>query len=85
MDDLTAIASEASFYGVTVRAEFPGHTFTAPLDVMQANVSYLQSIRRPQPSDPLWIQYSPDKYHSWTDDPANFAQMIQDTISLNPF
>ncbi len=82
LDTLAYLATAPAFQQTTIAATFPGKTFIAPPDQIAANVQSLSTLERPEDAATFRINYEPDLYHSWTDDPANYTKLVDDTYQL---
>jgi hypothetical protein len=82
LETLAYMATAPAYHRTTIRAVFPGKTFTAPPDNIAGMVNDLNALERPEGAASFQALYEPDHYHSWTDDPANYTKLVDATHQL---
>lgn len=82
MSTLVHLATNEDFENIAVNVEFPGHTFTESPAVLRDFTSCLNSQRPPTASRPFAASFTPERYHSYYNDPRNFADFIGRTLAL---
>lgn len=82
VEHLSHIATAPAFSEVAVNVVFPGKTFTSTQAETKITAANLQDARPDSYTAPFVVTFVPEIYHSWTDDPANFARFTQETTAL---
>jgi len=83
MSTLVHLATNQDFESMTVNVEFPGNTFTASVPTLRDLTRSFNSLRPSTASQPFTASFIPERYHSYYNDPQNFANFIGRTLALS--